>query len=78
MVKINYTIAQDWSGDWAIFFRVLLGDDANAKRLRDVAAIAHVALVILYLTLQSMRLPRGATFAKRPGPRLPHSMLGQR
>lgn len=36
--RINYEIAQDWSGQWAIFFRVLLSDEA-AKRthLRDVA-----------------------------------------
>jgi hypothetical protein len=23
---INYEIARDWSGEWAIFFRVLLSD----------------------------------------------------
>jgi hypothetical protein len=37
VVHIRYDIAQDWSGDWAIFFRVLLSDEASKKRLRDVA-----------------------------------------
>jgi hypothetical protein len=36
--RINYEIAQDWSGQWAIFFRVLLSDEAsNRSHLRDVA-----------------------------------------
>jgi hypothetical protein len=36
--RINYEIAQDWSGQWAIFFRVLLSDEAsNRDHLRDVA-----------------------------------------
>jgi hypothetical protein len=31
-------IGQDWSGDWAIFFRVVLSDEAsNAPRLHEVA-----------------------------------------
>ena len=38
VVNINYNIAQDWSGDWAIFFRVLLSDEASTKRLRDATA----------------------------------------
>jgi len=34
---IRYDIAQDWSGQWAIFFRVLLSDEASKTgRLRDV------------------------------------------
>ena len=37
VVNINYNIAQDWSGDWAIFFRVLLSDEASTKRLREVS-----------------------------------------
>lgn len=37
VVHIRYEIATDWSGDWAIFFRVLLSDEAGAQRLRDVA-----------------------------------------
>ena len=34
---IRYDIAQDWSGQWAIFFRVLLSDEAAQKRLKDVS-----------------------------------------
>lgn len=37
--RINYEVAQDWSGQWAIFFRVLLSDEASSRdQLRDVAA----------------------------------------
>jgi hypothetical protein len=35
---IRYEIAQDWSGDWAIFFRVVLSDEASRTQLREVAA----------------------------------------
>ena len=36
--KIRFDIGQDWSGQWAIFFRVLLSDDAcEPKNLRDIA-----------------------------------------
>ena len=38
VVHIRYEIAQNWSGDWAVFFRVLLTDDAGYNRLRDVAS----------------------------------------
>jgi hypothetical protein len=35
---IRFEIGQDWSGDWAIFFRVVLSDDAsNPPSLRVVA-----------------------------------------
>ena len=37
VVQIRYDIARDWSGDWAIFFRVLLSDEASKTRLREVA-----------------------------------------
>ena len=37
VVHIRYEIATDWSGDWAIFFRVLLSDEASKTRLREVA-----------------------------------------
>ena len=36
VVRIRYVIDQDWSGDGAIFFRVLLSDDASRNRLRKV------------------------------------------
>ena len=36
--KIRFDIGQDWSGEWAIFFRVLLSDDASEpKNLREIA-----------------------------------------
>jgi hypothetical protein len=36
--RINYEIAQDWDGRWAIFFRVLLSDEASSQsQLRGVA-----------------------------------------
>ena len=38
VVRIRYDIGEDWSGQWAIFFRVVLTDDAVKRRLRDVAA----------------------------------------
>lgn len=38
VVHIRYDVGEDWSGDWAIFFRVVLSDDASRKRLRQVAA----------------------------------------
>jgi hypothetical protein len=37
VVHIRYEIGEDWSGQWAIFFRVVLTDDAAKGRLRDVA-----------------------------------------
>jgi hypothetical protein len=37
VVRIRYEIGEDWSGQWAIFFRVVLTDDAARSRLRDVA-----------------------------------------
>jgi len=35
---IRYDIAQDWSGDWAIFFRVVLSDEASKNRLREITS----------------------------------------
>lgn len=37
VVRIRYEIGEDWSGQWAIFFRVVLTDDAARRQLRDVA-----------------------------------------
>jgi hypothetical protein len=35
--RIRYEIGQDWDGQWAIFFRVLLSDDASKpKNLREI------------------------------------------
>jgi len=37
VVRIRYEIAEDWSRQWAIFFRIVLTDDAARRRLREVA-----------------------------------------
>lgn len=37
VVHIRYEIGEDWSGQWAIFFRVVLSDYAAKHRLRKVA-----------------------------------------
>ncbi len=38
LVRIRYDLAEDWSGDLAIFFRVLLSDDASSReRLHEAA-----------------------------------------
>jgi hypothetical protein len=37
VVRIRYEIDHDWSGDWAIFFRILLSDEASQRQnLRDI------------------------------------------
>lgn len=36
VVHIRYEIGTDWSGDSAIYFRVVLSDDAGENRLRNV------------------------------------------
>ena len=39
VVQIRYDIDQDWSGDWAVFFRVLLSDEASkVENLHDIAS----------------------------------------
>ena len=37
VVRIRYDIGEDWTGQWAIFFRIVLTDDAARKRLRELA-----------------------------------------
>ena len=37
VVRIRYTVKEDWSGDQSIFFRVLLSDSASAESgLREI------------------------------------------
>jgi len=45
---IRYEIGWDWSGDPAIFFRVVLSDEASQKRLRKVATqvVWHLARLL--------------------------------
>ncbi|HEX5432125.1 MAG TPA: hypothetical protein VFW83_09175 [Bryobacteraceae bacterium] len=38
VIRIRYEIGEDWSGEWAIFFRIVLTDEAARRRLRDTAA----------------------------------------
>ena len=38
VVRIRYEIGEDWSGQWAIFFRIVLTDEAARHRLREVAS----------------------------------------
>lgn len=36
--RINYVFGQDWTGDWAVYFKVLLSDEASQEpNLRKVA-----------------------------------------
>src|ERR1700691_4618300 len=37
VAHIRYEVGEDWSGQWAIFFRVVLSDEAAKNRLRAVA-----------------------------------------
>lgn len=37
VVRVRYEIGEDWAGQWAIFFRIVLSDDAARRRLREVA-----------------------------------------
>ena len=38
VVRIRYDFGEDWSGHWAIFFRIVLTDEAAGRRLREVAS----------------------------------------
>jgi hypothetical protein len=38
VVHIRYEIGEDWSGQWAVFFRILLTDDAARRRLHEVGS----------------------------------------
>jgi hypothetical protein len=40
VIHIRHEIGEDWSGQWAIFFRIVLSDDAARHRLREVATKA--------------------------------------
>ena len=37
VVRIRYELDTDWSGDWAVYFRVVMTDEAADRRLRDTA-----------------------------------------
>jgi hypothetical protein len=38
VVRIRWEIGEDWSGQWAVFFRIVLTDAAARNRLREIAA----------------------------------------
>ena len=42
VVRIRYDIGEDWSGQWAIFFRVVLTDEA-ARRHGETRLLANLA-----------------------------------
>ncbi len=44
VVHIRYEIGKDWGGEWAIFFRIVITDDAAKRRLRDVTKKVELAL----------------------------------
>ena len=37
VVRIRYEIGEDWSGQWAIFFRIVLTDEAAKHRVGEIA-----------------------------------------
>jgi hypothetical protein len=45
VVRIRYSLGEDWSGSAAVFFRVVLTDNASRNRLRD--ASQRVASTVL-------------------------------
>jgi len=45
VVRIRYSIDDDWTGDESIFFRVVLSDEASRiNRLREVSRRARAAI----------------------------------
>jgi len=38
VLRIRYEIGEDWSGQWALFFRIVFSEDAARRRLRAVAS----------------------------------------
>lgn len=44
VVRIRHNIAQDWTGDWAVYFRVLISDEAGRARLREVTSKVESSL----------------------------------
>ena len=46
VIHIRFNIGQDWKDDWAVFFRVLLSDDAVSTKvkMREILAKTDQAL----------------------------------
>jgi hypothetical protein len=53
--RIRYDFEQDWSGDDAIFYRILISDDAARMRLRETVRNA-VSMLESHLNLETMGL----------------------
>jgi hypothetical protein len=53
VVRIRFDIGPDWSGEDAIFFRILLSDDAARTRLREatVKAIGMLESALNFATM---------------------------
>lgn len=46
VVRIRYSLSEDWSGEPAIFFRIVLSDDASREaRLREIAPAVSSAVL---------------------------------
>ena len=54
--RINYEIARDWSGEWAIFFKVLLSDEASDRNHLRLIATSVVSQVSDKLDIPSLGL----------------------
>ncbi len=53
----RYGIGQDWTGEWAVFFRVLLSDKASkGKRLREMAPR------VVWQTIDKLDIPSLGSF----------------
>jgi hypothetical protein len=55
VVRIRFDVGRDWSGDDAIFFRILVSDDAARTRLRETREKA-VSMLESILTFETMGL----------------------
>jgi hypothetical protein len=57
VAHIFYEIKENWTGDWAIFFRVILSDEAAKRRLREVAKHVEARLAdrLDYMALGVLR-----------------------
>jgi hypothetical protein len=53
--RIRFDIGTDWSGDDAVFFRILISDDAARTRLRETMALV-VGMLESILNLEAIGL----------------------
>jgi hypothetical protein len=55
VVRIRYDVGHDWSGDDAVFFRILISDEAAGSRLRETMA-KTVSMLESFLGFATMGL----------------------